>query len=298
MKIISRYLVILLAVMSWGCSAEMARDGSFTLNPNQSQNATGTLKDNNNSCMPYATTGTFATATTLNGSTTYITANVNVTVPGMYTISTDRQNGVVFSATGVFTATGTQTVRLVPNGTFQTATGTDYTLSYGGTSCPIHIAVTAGTGTGTDPGTGTGTDPGTGTGTDPGSSQNGSINLVIGGKTYTGNSASATIDNSTGTSILVVGASSSTYAFAFTSLASSIKVGSYSTTGNMLAQFSLTNMSGPLYSTTFVSNGAVTTLTVTSVANKVLTGTFSGKTIDFSTQQAVTISGSITAIIE
>jgi len=46
-----------------------------------------------------------------------ITLVANVTTTGSYTISTNTLNGVTFSATGTFGATGSQTVTLTPSGT-------------------------------------------------------------------------------------------------------------------------------------------------------------------------------------
>jgi hypothetical protein len=48
---------------------------------------------------------------------------VNVTVPGPYNFTTNTINGVIFSATGTFTNTGTQTVNLIGSGI-----PTDYTV--------------------------------------------------------------------------------------------------------------------------------------------------------------------------
>ncbi|RAJ81998.1 hypothetical protein CLV59_104223 [Chitinophaga dinghuensis] len=293
MKILSRYLIVILAVFCFGCSAEMARDGSFNLSPNQNQNASGSLKGTNNDCLATAITGTFQTNTAQNGSN-YVIANVNVTVPGMYSISTDVQNGVKFSASGVFASTGIQQVRLVPSGTFANAVATNYTLTYGSSSCPLAITVTEGTGTGTP-----GTDPGTGNpGTGNGAS--GSWTITVDGKTYTGTDATLTDRHlmnlagfaGTNSQVMVV--------FVLKYGNGGILPATYTTSDDPMSQFSVTNLTTTNmdYLTTKTSVGALTNFAIKSITNGVAKITISGKTIDMATNKAVVISGEITAPLE
>ena len=66
---------------------------------------------------------------------------VNVTVPGPYNFTTNTNNGVVFSASGTFTTTGTQTVNLIGTGI-----PTEYTVDSG--SYPYTVSNTTGTNAG------------------------------------------------------------------------------------------------------------------------------------------------------
>src|SRR6266404_7469478 len=67
-------------------------------------------------CTPGTTQGTY-TAGTATNSTNKATIQVNVTTAGTYSIVTTAVNGVTFSGSGNFSATGTQTVILNASGT-------------------------------------------------------------------------------------------------------------------------------------------------------------------------------------
>lgn len=83
-----------------------------------------------------ATTGTLTAGVTASGVTKTITANV--TTAGSYVITTNPVNGVYFSKSGTFSATGAQTVVLTASGT-PTATGSQtYTLN-SNPSCSFNI---------------------------------------------------------------------------------------------------------------------------------------------------------------
>ncbi|SHL58430.1 hypothetical protein SAMN05444266_10466 [Chitinophaga jiangningensis] len=298
MKIISRYLVICLAILCWGCSAEMVRDGSFTLNPNEYQNASGTLKGSDNQCLQTAITGTFATKDAQTGAA-FVVANVNVLVPGTYAISTDKQNGVTFAATGKFTATGIQQIKLMPVGIFEQAVITNYTLSFGNSSCPLAINVTEGTGAG-NPGTG---NPGTGNpGTGNPGTATGSYSLTINGKTYTSQLAIYQI-NTAGDLVSITGVgmqSGTTNAYTLElSLPltnGTVAVQTYKSTdyGPRCAfSYSLATTGDVAYQTQ-ASNGAITTYQVTAYANNTLNITISGQTVAADGTK-VNISGTISA---
>ena len=73
-------------------------------------------------CTLATVNGTYTVQTALTSSNTIIT-QVNVTSVGLYSITTATASGISFSATGLFTTTGTQTVTLTGSGT-PTAAGT------------------------------------------------------------------------------------------------------------------------------------------------------------------------------
>ena len=81
-----------------------------------------TLNGAPNSCTNFTVNGTYNAASPVAASNT-VTLNVNVTTAGSYTITTNTANGITFSKTGTFTATGGQTVVLNATGT-PTAAGT------------------------------------------------------------------------------------------------------------------------------------------------------------------------------
>jgi len=97
------------------------------------------------SCTSFTPAGTYTAGTAL-GSGNFATVSVNVTTIGTYTISTNTVNGISFSGTGTFTATGNQSVQLKGSGT--PAAGGTFTYTPGTNGCTFPITVT-GPGTGT-----------------------------------------------------------------------------------------------------------------------------------------------------
>ena len=73
------------------------------------------------SCTGAVVDGTYTTGVTLTAGNT-VTLSVNVASPGLYNITTPAVNGITFSASGMFSTTGTQQVVLSGSGT-PTATG-------------------------------------------------------------------------------------------------------------------------------------------------------------------------------
>jgi hypothetical protein len=68
------------------------------------------------SCSAPAINGVYASGVAL-GAGNYVDLAVNVTTPGAYTVSTTSANGMSFSGSGSFSATGSQVIRLIGNGT-------------------------------------------------------------------------------------------------------------------------------------------------------------------------------------
>ncbi len=126
--------------------------------------ATGSLKDSNNLCLKDSVHGTFYNGVTPGDDTAYIEVQVNVASTGSYTISTDQQNGFLFSASGFFTSTGINTVLLKPVGTPILQKLTDFIISFDTSVCFVTVDVKDSTGTGL--GGGTDTTGGGGGGTD------------------------------------------------------------------------------------------------------------------------------------
>jgi hypothetical protein len=95
-------------------------------------------------CSPGTVAGTYTAGTVLGAGNT-VTVQVNVATAGSYTLTSNTVNGMTFSATGVFSATGTQSVVLTGTGT-PAAAGTNV-FSVGATSCTFSVTVV---GTATD----------------------------------------------------------------------------------------------------------------------------------------------------
>lgn len=93
-------------------------------------------------CSTLVVNGTYAPNITMNTTNTMV-LNVNVQYPGAYTISTNTVNGVTFSASGIFTLTGTQDVTLQASGTGLVGGTHRFTItsnsSLGGNTCNKNV---------------------------------------------------------------------------------------------------------------------------------------------------------------
>lgn len=99
-------------------------------------------------CTSPSISGTYAAGSAM-GATNTVILTANVTTPGTYTITSGTANGVQFSGSGTFTATGLQFIQLTASGT-ATAAGTfNYTPGTNGCSFPITFTAGGGTSTGT-----------------------------------------------------------------------------------------------------------------------------------------------------
>jgi len=98
--------------------------------------------DANGNCLGAVVSGTYYKDTAIKASN-YVDVSVQVDTIGTYTISSDTVNGYYFKATGSFSATGAQTVRLVGGGKPLTAGTNIFTVSYNGTFCEFTVTVTA-----------------------------------------------------------------------------------------------------------------------------------------------------------
>lgn len=95
-----------------------------------------------NACVAPIISGTYVKGVNL-GPNNYVDLAVNVTAPGAYTILTNNTNGISFSGSGVFTATGPQIVRLMGSGAPEIVNHTTFRPSVNG--CSFDITVTAST---------------------------------------------------------------------------------------------------------------------------------------------------------
>lgn len=131
------WLVLLTAFVT-SCKKEYSYEkGIFT--PSSGSLQSGTTGD----CLGSVVGGTYTADATL-ADTNYVDVKVDVSTVGYYSISTDTINGFYFSATGSFTATGENTVRLQGSGKPQ-APGTNiFTVTYDSTLCTFSITTLVG----------------------------------------------------------------------------------------------------------------------------------------------------------
>lgn len=106
--------------------------------------ATFTYNGGPGNCTGPVINGTYTAGTALNGTNT-IVLGVNVTVTGSYSVSTNSSNGVVFSSSGNFAATGPTTITLTSSSTPSAAGTFTYTPAGG---CSFDITYTGGGGGG------------------------------------------------------------------------------------------------------------------------------------------------------
>jgi hypothetical protein len=100
-------ICILLAVFFTACKKEISLEQGFT--------SAYSLQDNFGICLGNTVSGTYVVGRQVTDSN-YLSLQVQVHIPGRYTINTDIQNGFSFSGTGNFADTGLVTVRLPARG--------------------------------------------------------------------------------------------------------------------------------------------------------------------------------------
>jgi hypothetical protein len=113
---------------------------SVTVQPGAAP-AVYTLSGAPNACTPATVNGAYAASTPL-GATNTVIVQVNVSSVGSYTLSTNTVNGITFSKSGTFTATGLQNVTLQGTGTPVAAGTNTFTPQAGASSCTFDIMVT------------------------------------------------------------------------------------------------------------------------------------------------------------
>jgi hypothetical protein len=89
--------------------------------------------------------GNYYKDTTLKTSN-YVDVQVKVDTAGSYSITTDAVNGYSFKASGNFTTSGVQTVRLMGAGKPLNSGNNIFTVSYNGTTCFFSVSVTQASG--------------------------------------------------------------------------------------------------------------------------------------------------------
>lgn len=129
---LSAAILIFFVLMSFaGCK----KDGRHPIS------AKGSLHNEYGACIPITTHGIWYNGITAGTDTNYVEISVDVTSPGYYRITTDRQNGVMFSASGIFTDTGLNRVSLTATGSFIRPATTNFTTTFDTTICQFQVYV-------------------------------------------------------------------------------------------------------------------------------------------------------------
>jgi hypothetical protein len=97
--------------------------------------------DGSGDCLPKTVTGIYEVAKVLSATTHYIDVQLNVTEVGSYLVYTDTINGIFFRTSGIFTSTGTLSVRLKGSGTPAVAGVSNFTVKYGATECAVSVTI-------------------------------------------------------------------------------------------------------------------------------------------------------------
>lgn len=107
----------------------------------QSDTAKGTLYNDAGECIPILVHGQWFNGSTLDPDSNYVELHVVVTRAGSYKIATDKVDGVSFSASGSFTDTGLNIVKLQPAGAFTNDGIITFPVRFDSTICQFSVMV-------------------------------------------------------------------------------------------------------------------------------------------------------------
>ncbi len=128
----TQMLSFIILILAYGCGKELSFENHI---------ASGTLKDSFGSCFPNTVHGTLYNGLTPGADTMYMEVQVNVLKTGSYKVYTDTQNGLQFIDSGIFNDTGTNIIKLKPNGIPLAAVPTDFTIRFDTSICSLTVNV-------------------------------------------------------------------------------------------------------------------------------------------------------------
>lgn len=121
------------------CLVLMGCQDKYLMEP--SLPSAGTLKaDNSQNCLPQKANGNWIAGKVLNDSNS-LEVSVNVTRTGSYQVQTNSVDGIQFSGSGRFGATGVQTVTLKATGTPVQAGTISFMVQYDSSQCSFALTV-------------------------------------------------------------------------------------------------------------------------------------------------------------
>lgn len=129
-------LMLFTALFFISCEKDYSCEGCAGIEFTRS--ATYSFSGGNNACTGAVVSGGYIAGTAVSSTNTAV-LNVVVDSIGVYSIATERVNGILFSATGRFTATGPQTIILTAFGT-PSAAG-NFSFTAGSSGCSFTVAV-------------------------------------------------------------------------------------------------------------------------------------------------------------
>src|SRR5918993_4690628 len=125
-KLLNAFLCTLFILTFSACQKELSNElPANTVPPVNSGTSVFTLVGAPGSCMAPTLNGVYKAGIPTDTSN-WLILKADVTVPGTYTISTTLANGIKFSASGTFSQTGQQTIRLQASGTTAAAGNFDF----------------------------------------------------------------------------------------------------------------------------------------------------------------------------
>jgi hypothetical protein len=107
----------------------------------QPATARGSLYNDAGECIPSIVHGNWFNGSTLDPDSNYVELHVVVTRTGSYDITTDKLDGVTFSASGSFTDTGLNIVKLQPAGAFTNDGAITFPVRFDSTICQFSINI-------------------------------------------------------------------------------------------------------------------------------------------------------------
>jgi hypothetical protein len=271
----------------------------YSVETGASYTATGTLYDANGNCMSDSVVGTFYDGISPNGTlastadTAYVLVKVNVATAGSYNITSTTENGVYFSDSGYFTATGIDTIKLKPVGTPIIIGSFTYSISFDSSTCSFTVVTKDSTGTGLGGGGTVTTNPNASDTAWKFTSPTGSYNGII---------DTAYTTDSLGQLFLYIAGTTAGDSIFYAGVAFSngvITAGSYNTSSSALFRFTDAS-NNTIYSADPTVTTASTVITITSYnsTTNVVTGTFTGTAQNASgTAQNITL-GTFTAKLQ
>lgn len=136
MKILKRLVFFVFAAfLITSCQKELEFDDLGT-----GVSAGSLKKDTTFDCFPVSVNGQYTTDSALTNDN-FIDVQVNITVPGTYTIQSDTVNGYSFRGTGTLGAPGINTVRLYGTGTPILPNTDPFIISYDTSFCVVDVNV-------------------------------------------------------------------------------------------------------------------------------------------------------------
>lgn len=271
------FVLLCTTFFMYSCSKELSYEESA-----YQFSAEGSLWDSLDNCLPDSVYGTFYTGVQPGSDTAYVEIQVNVSVAGSYSISTDLQNGFMFADSGFFATTGINTVQLKPIGTPILLKPTVFTVSFDSTTCFFSVNVQDSTGTGLGGG-----EPAP---TDSTNLSDTAWKFSVDPNTYHGSIESAFVVDTLGLKYLtIVGTNSPTGDTAFLAgifFTGAITPGTYTTESQ--SQLYLTTVDGlGNYTIIYQADPSTTATAITSItivsydsSTGIISGTFNGTALD------------------